>query len=119
MDRAEMTGEAGKSLVRRMFNVPGETWVEIGAGMLASFSLGLNAAFDSTTATMNEVLKAKMRQIFSVDGGTWGEIAFDIVQGFGLGLVICRDIVAGFGGELSLRPTGDGTSFVVVLETAR
>jgi two-component system C4-dicarboxylate transport sensor histidine kinase DctB len=40
-------------------------------------------------------------------------------QGLGLGLVICRDIVAGFGGELSLRPTADGTSFVVVLETAQ
>jgi two-component system C4-dicarboxylate transport sensor histidine kinase DctB len=40
-------------------------------------------------------------------------------QGLGLGLVICRDIVAGFGGELSLKPSPEGTSFVIVLEAAR
>lgn len=39
-------------------------------------------------------------------------------QGLGLGLVICRDIVAGFGGELDLRPTPDGTAFVMMLEAA-
>ena len=40
-------------------------------------------------------------------------------QGLGLGLVICRDIVAGFGGELSLKPTPQGTAFIVVLEAAQ
>lgn len=40
-------------------------------------------------------------------------------QGLGLGLVICRDILAGFGGELSLKPTSQGTAFIMVLEAAR
>ena len=42
--------------------------------------------------------------------------------GLGLGLVICRDIVAGFGGELSLRPAqsgeGAGARFVISLKAA-
>lgn len=38
--------------------------------------------------------------------------------GLGLGLVICRDIVAGFGGELTLRPSPSGAVFVVTLKAA-
>ncbi|MDQ1153101.1 ATP-binding protein [Brevundimonas sp. SORGH_AS_0993] len=38
--------------------------------------------------------------------------------GLGLGLVICRDIVAGFGGELTLRPSPRGAVFVVTLRVA-
>ena len=40
-------------------------------------------------------------------------------DGVGLGLVISRDIVAGFGGELSLEPTPRGATFVIRLEKAR
>lgn len=40
-------------------------------------------------------------------------------DGMGLGLVISRDIVAGFGGELSLEPTPRGAAFVIRLEKAR
>lgn len=40
-------------------------------------------------------------------------------DGVGLGLVISRDIVAGFGGELSLEPTPRGAAFVIRLEKAR
>ncbi|WP_228445813.1 sensor histidine kinase [Terricaulis silvestris] len=35
--------------------------------------------------------------------------------GLGLGLVICRDIVASFGGELDLLPSENGATFAVVL----
>lgn len=38
--------------------------------------------------------------------------------GLGLGLVICRDIVAGFGGELSFRPGEGGARFVISLRPA-
>lgn len=38
--------------------------------------------------------------------------------GLGLGLVICRDIIAGFGGELSLRPDGPGASFIISLKAS-
>ncbi|NBW10837.1 MAG: sensor histidine kinase [Caulobacteraceae bacterium] len=38
--------------------------------------------------------------------------------GLGLGLVICRDIVASFGGELNTRPSEDGAVFVVSLKAA-
>ncbi|MBX9614932.1 MAG: sensor histidine kinase [Caulobacteraceae bacterium] len=38
-------------------------------------------------------------------------------KGLGLGLVICRDIVAGFGGELSLRSTTGGAAFVISLKS--
>lgn len=38
--------------------------------------------------------------------------------GLGLGLVICRDIIAGFGGELSLRPGKNGARFVISLRPA-
>jgi two-component system C4-dicarboxylate transport sensor histidine kinase DctB len=40
-------------------------------------------------------------------------------DGLGLGLVISRDIVAGFGGELALEPTDSGTRFVIRLAKAR
>lgn len=40
-------------------------------------------------------------------------------DGVGLGLVISRDIVAGFGGELSLEPTPRGAAFVIRLVRAR
>ena len=40
-------------------------------------------------------------------------------DGVGLGLVISRDIVAGFGGDLSLEPTSKGAAFVVRLTRAR
>ncbi|MCS6622563.1 ATP-binding protein [Roseibacterium beibuensis] len=39
-------------------------------------------------------------------------------DGVGLGLVISRDIVAGFGGELSLEPTPRGATFVIRLTRA-
>ncbi|MBU1346873.1 MAG: sensor histidine kinase [Alphaproteobacteria bacterium] len=39
-------------------------------------------------------------------------------KGLGLGLVICRDIVAGFGGELTLRPSSSGAVFVIALRDA-
>jgi two-component system, NtrC family, C4-dicarboxylate transport sensor histidine kinase DctB len=42
----------------------------------------------------------------------------DKPQGVGLGLVISRDIVAGFGGELAHEPTDRGTSFRIVLAKA-
>jgi two-component system C4-dicarboxylate transport sensor histidine kinase DctB len=42
--------------------------------------------------------------------------------GLGLGLVICRDIIAGFGGELNLRPASPGgqpgATFVISLKAA-
>ncbi len=39
--------------------------------------------------------------------------------GLGLGLVICRDIVAAFGGELNTRETAEGATFVVSLIAAK
>ena len=36
-------------------------------------------------------------------------------RGLGLGLVISRDIVAGFGGELDLRPAEQGAAFAIAL----
>jgi two-component system C4-dicarboxylate transport sensor histidine kinase DctB len=39
-------------------------------------------------------------------------------NGLGLGLVICRDLVAGFGGELDLIDTNEGATFVATLRTA-
>gem|GEM_PF-5032904 len=39
-------------------------------------------------------------------------------NGLGLGLVICRDIIASFGGELSLRPSPAGAEFVITLKAA-
>lgn len=40
-------------------------------------------------------------------------------DGVGLGLVISRDIVAGFGGELLLEPSARGASFIIRLARAR
>lgn len=40
-------------------------------------------------------------------------------DGVGLGLVISRDIVAGFGGELTLEPTPRGAAFIIRLMRAR
>src|SRR5690606_3440110 len=40
-------------------------------------------------------------------------------DGVGLGLVISRDIVAGFGGDLSLEPTPRGAAFLIRLTRAR
>ncbi|WP_332641362.1 sensor histidine kinase, partial [Brevundimonas sp.] len=40
-------------------------------------------------------------------------------DGVGLGLVISRDIVAGFGGELTLEPTTRGAAFVIRLMRAK
>lgn len=39
-------------------------------------------------------------------------------NGLGLGLVICRDIIASFDGELNLRPTEGGAAFVITLGRA-
>lgn len=39
-------------------------------------------------------------------------------QGLGLGLIICRDIVASFGGELKLGASKQGAAFVVSLRSA-
>ena len=38
--------------------------------------------------------------------------------GLGLGLVICRDIIAGFGGELVLKPSDAGATFIISLKEA-
>lgn len=42
----------------------------------------------------------------------------DKPNGLGLGLVICRDIIASFGGELALRPSSVGAAFVITLRAA-
>lgn len=39
-------------------------------------------------------------------------------DGLGLGLVICRDIVTAFGGELDLVPSDSGATFVMTLKVA-
>jgi len=39
-------------------------------------------------------------------------------NGLGLGLVICRDIIAAFDGELNLRPSEAGAVFVITLRSA-
>ena len=39
-------------------------------------------------------------------------------NGLGLGLVICRDLIAGFGGELDLADSVDGATFVATLRIA-
>ena len=39
-------------------------------------------------------------------------------DGLGLGLVICRDIIADFGGELNLVPSKVGVSFEITLKAA-
>ena len=39
-------------------------------------------------------------------------------DGLGLGLVICRDIIAGFGGELQLTPSPTGAAFAISLKAA-
>lgn len=39
-------------------------------------------------------------------------------NGLGLGLVICRDLIAGFGGELNLIDEGEGAAFVATLRIA-
>lgn len=39
-------------------------------------------------------------------------------NGLGLGLVICRDLIAGFGGELDLIDEGEGATFVATLRIA-
>ncbi|MEC8457608.1 MAG: ATP-binding protein, partial [Pseudomonadota bacterium] len=39
-------------------------------------------------------------------------------NGLGLGLVICRDIIASFGGELDLAPSDRGATFVAALRPA-
>ena len=39
-------------------------------------------------------------------------------NGLGLGLVICRDLIAGFGGELDLVDEDVGATFVATLRIA-
>ncbi len=39
-------------------------------------------------------------------------------DGVGLGLVICRDIIAEFGGELNVSPRSDGAEFIITLKVA-
>lgn len=39
-------------------------------------------------------------------------------DGIGLGLVICRDIITEFGGELTLAPSQSGAEFVITLKAA-
>ncbi|MFN7109299.1 MAG: sensor histidine kinase, partial [Brevundimonas sp.] len=69
----------------------------------------------------------RVRLIFADNGpGVAPEVASQLftpfvttrANGLGLGLVICRDIVASFGGELDLVPAKRGATFVAVLKAA-
>ena len=69
----------------------------------------------------------RVRLIFADNGpGVAPEVARQLftpfvttrANGLGLGLVICRDIVAGFGGELDLVASDEGATFVATLRTA-
>jgi two-component system C4-dicarboxylate transport sensor histidine kinase DctB len=53
-----------------------------------------------------------------VSGALFTPFVTTKATGLGLGLVICRDIVAGFGGELNTRASGSGATFVISLKAA-
>ena len=61
--------------------------------------------------------RAQLQQPQQVAGRT--ARAAHRLRGLGLGLVISRDIVAEFGGELSLEPAPGGARFVMSLPKAR
>lgn len=69
----------------------------------------------------------RVRLIFADNGpGVAPEVASQLftpfvttrANGLGLGLVICRDIIASFGGELDLIPSARGATFVALLKAA-
>jgi two-component system, NtrC family, C4-dicarboxylate transport sensor histidine kinase DctB len=74
-----------------------------------------------------ERLGERVRLIFADNGpGVTPEVASQLftpfvttrANGLGLGLVICRDIIASFGGELDLIPTARGATFIASLKAA-
>ncbi|WAC59511.1 sensor histidine kinase [Brevundimonas sp. SL130] len=69
----------------------------------------------------------RVRLIFADNGpGVAPEVAGQLftpfvttrANGLGLGLVICRDIIASFGGELDLIPSARGATFIASLKAA-
>jgi two-component system C4-dicarboxylate transport sensor histidine kinase DctB len=69
----------------------------------------------------------RVRLIFADNGpGVAPEVASQLftpfvttrANGLGLGLVICRDIIASFGGELDLIPSARGATFIASLKAA-
>jgi len=93
-----------------------------------AFEAMAEAGTSNPTLTIDVARKARRVEIVIGDNGPGvkPEIAATLFTpfvttkpaGLGLGLVICRDIVAGFGGELSLRPDKGGARFVISLKAA-
>lgn len=93
-----------------------------------AFEAMTEAGTADPTLTIDIARKARRVEIVVADNGPGvsPEIAANLFTpfvttksaGLGLGLVICRDIVAGFGGELSLRPDETGARFVISLKAA-
>lgn len=93
-----------------------------------AFEAMTEAGTPSPTLTIDVAKKGRRIEIVVSDNGPGVDPAVAAAlftpfvttksSGLGLGLVICRDIVAGFGGELSLRPGETGARFVISLRPA-
>ncbi|MGV3579632.1 sensor histidine kinase [Brevundimonas sp.] len=93
-----------------------------------AFEAMAEAGTASPTLTVDIAKKGRRIEIVVADNGPGVDLGVATAlftpfvttkpSGLGLGLVICRDIVAGFGGELSLRPGEVGARFVISLRPA-
>ncbi|WGM30348.1 ATP-binding protein [Brevundimonas sp. NIBR11] len=93
-----------------------------------AFEAMTEAGTPSPTLTIDIARKGRRIEIVIADNGPGVDAAVAAAlftpfvttksAGLGLGLVICRDIVAGFGGELALRPSATGARFVISLRPA-
>lgn len=89
--------------------------MEVLGGEGAEIHIGVATAGDATTITMRDTgpgvppeIRDRLFQPFSTSKE----------DGLGLGLVICRDIIADFGGELRLVPSTHGAVFSMTLKVA-
>ncbi|NBB65215.1 sensor histidine kinase [Pseudomonas sp. ODNR1LW] len=120
--RLERVGDGDVTILADQFRLE-----QVVVNLIKNAAEAMEGQADARLILTVERLGGRVRLIFADNGpGVAPDVASQLftpfvttrANGLGLGLVICRDIIASFGGELDLIPSDRGAAFVATLKVA-